>query len=335
VSFELRRGTNVSHWLSQSERRGAERRAWFSRADVERIASTGLDHVRIPLDEEQLWDEQGAREQEAFELLEEALEWCEAAALRVVVDLHVLRSHDVNKPRRPLFLDPAEQERLCFIWRDLSAALRHRSVEQLAYELLNEPVAPTDEEWNALAARLLAEIRAREPERVVALGSNDAEDPTRLPALRIPQDSDLILAFHFYEPMLITHYRAPWNAMRGYEGPVAYPGELVSRETWDELPEPVRLTAHGRRVFDAQTIERLLEPALAVARAHDLSLWCGEFGAMPTVPARMREQWYRDLLAAFARHGIAWSNWDYKGEFGLFTPDGEATAILPLLTAAA
>jgi endoglucanase len=50
--FEIRRGTNISHWLSQSRARGAERRAWFTEDDVQRIAGWGFDHIRLPIDEE-------------------------------------------------------------------------------------------------------------------------------------------------------------------------------------------------------------------------------------------------------------------------------------------
>jgi hypothetical protein len=59
--FAVRRGTNVSHWLSQSRRRGEERRRFFTREDVAVVAKLGFDHLRIPVDEEQLFDEADAR----------------------------------------------------------------------------------------------------------------------------------------------------------------------------------------------------------------------------------------------------------------------------------
>ncbi|MGZ4400213.1 MAG: glycoside hydrolase family 5 protein [Gaiellaceae bacterium] len=331
MSFEIHRGTNVSHWLSQSDRRGEERRAWFTRGDVERIAASGFDHIRIPVDEEQLWDENDRQEPEAFGLLEQALGWVEQAGLRAVVDLHVVRAHHFNIPVRPLFTDPAAVHRFLELWRDLSAALGHWSVERLAYEILNEPVAPEDEDWNRVAGRAFSEMRRREPERVIALGSNSFEETRTFPALRVPDDERLILTFHFYDPMLITHYRAPWTPIGDYEGPVRYPGEIVSPEVWDALPEDVRLTARGVRVFEAGDIETLLAPVLAVRKETGLPLWCGEFGALPTLPGDVRERWYRDILAAFSRHGVAWTNWDYKGDFGLFTADGEPTAIHSIL----
>ena len=129
MSFELERGVNISHWLSQSDRRGEARKAWFVQADVEKLAASGFDNLRFPVDEVQLWDEQGEREAEAFELLEQGLDWCAQADLRAVVDLHIVRSHYFNAASEPpLFTDPAEQDRFCALWRDLSEALAPRSL---------------------------------------------------------------------------------------------------------------------------------------------------------------------------------------------------------------
>ena len=95
-AFGIRRGVNISHWLSQSGRRGADRREWFTEKDVELIASLGFDHIRLPVDEEQLWDQAGKKEPEAFALLHKAIGWARESKLRVVVDLHILRSHHFN-----------------------------------------------------------------------------------------------------------------------------------------------------------------------------------------------------------------------------------------------
>jgi endoglucanase len=334
MSFRLGHGTNISHWLSQSLRRGPKRRAYFGEADVERIAAFGFDHVRLPVDEEQLYDEQGEREPEAFELLENGLGWFTEAGLNVVVDLHIVRSHYFNSPIRPLFTEPAEQERFCRIWADLSEALGHWSVEQVAYELLNEPYAPNDDDWNSLAARALAVVREREPERTVVIGSNRHSDPRTFPGLLVPDDEHLILTFHFYDPIIFTHYRAYWNAVRIYEGPIDYPGELVSQAEFDAFGDEVRNAARGVRRFETDDIERLLAPVLALGEKTGLPLWCGEFGSLGTTPVAARERWYHDVLEAFSRHQIPWTNWDYKGDFGIFDGDGRETDVARFLRAA-
>jgi len=333
MGFELQHGVNISHWLSQSERRGAERRDYFTQADVKRIAAVGFDHIRIPVDEVQLWDEQARREPKGFELLEQGLDWCEQADLRVVVDLHIVRSHYFNAAGEPpLFADSAEQEKFCALWSDLSEALAQRSLDWVAYELLNEPVARDPDDWNRLAARALAEVRAHEPERVVAIDCNGAADPRAFSELRVPDDEHIILSFHFYDPLLFTHYRAPWAAMRVYEGPIDYPGELVSQEEWDAFPPELRFACRNERAFAEPDFERVLAPALALAKETGLRLWCGEFGALGTTSEPVRERWYRDVLSAFVRHEIPWTVWDYKGDFGIFDAEGRPTLVKRVLS---
>ncbi len=148
--FTIHKGTNISHWLSQSERRGEERRAWFGKEDVAFLAKTGFDHLRLPVDEEQLWSPEGKMEEEAFGLLNAALDWCAEYDLRAVVDLHILRSHHFNEAVKPLWTDPKAQERLVQCWRDLSSRLKDRPVGKVAYELMNEAVA--DDHGRAQAA---------------------------------------------------------------------------------------------------------------------------------------------------------------------------------------
>ena len=56
-----------------------------------------------------------------------------------------------------------------------------------------------------------------------------------------------------------------------------------------------------------------------------LPLYCGEFGAISHAPDAIRAAWLKDFLAVMARHGIAWANWDFRGDFGLFTADNRKT----------
>ena len=230
-AFEIRRGTNISHWLSQSTRRGEARREWFTEKDVERIASLGFDHIRLPIDEEQMWDEAGHKEAEAFELLHNAIGWAQKNRLRVVVDLHILRSHHFNADEKPLWTQPQAQEKFFQLWRELSAELKKYPISVVAYELMNEPVADDPEDWNRVAMTAYSAIRGREPERMIVVGSNWFNQHQTFLKLRVPEDDDTILTFHYYLPMFVTHYTASWWAVGGaYRGPIHYPGAPIAEE---------------------------------------------------------------------------------------------------------
>ena len=324
-TFTIYRGTNISHWLSQSTRRGEERLQWFTEKDVELIAALGFDHIRLPVDEEQLWDEAGQKEPEAFQLLHHAINWCQKRNLRVVVDLHILRSHHFSAKEKPLWTDPKAQEKFFALWRDLSAELKKYPVSLVAYELMNEPVADNAEDWNKLVEVLVRHIRQDEPHRKIVIGSNKWQSTGTFDQLRIPAgDRDIILSFHFYTPMLVTHYKAGWTEVGKYKGPVTYPGQLVASEEVAKLdPEVARIVKGNNGVYNREKLESLLAKPLELAKKLDLPLYCGEWGALPTKPREVRMQWYRDMRTNLQKHGIAWANWDYKGGFGIVGRSGQ------------
>lgn len=322
--FIIHRGTNISHWLSQSNDRGEARRKRFTRADVELLAGLGLDHLRLPVDEEQLWDEAGKPHEEAWDLLQEALDWMLAAGLNAVIDLHILRSHHFNEGPKPLFTEEAAAQGFADCWRKISERLRDRPRNRVAYELLNEAVADDPADWNRVLHLAYRTVRALEKDRCLVLGSNRWNSVFQYETLDVPaNDRNLILTFHYYHPMPITHYTASWTwQLKDYAGPVQYPGLPIPQEVFNTLPSDQQRrvapmnTLGGRDVMEAD----LMWP-LAVAARTGLPLYCGEFGVYQATPEPVRRAWYRDYRAVLEKHHIAWANWDFRGGFALFTPD--------------
>ena len=89
--------------MSQSNVRGENRAVFFTEADVKFLSEVGFDHLRLPVDEEQMFAPDGSKEKEAFSLLHNALSWCQKYRLKAIVDLHILRSHHFNA-KENLFL---------------------------------------------------------------------------------------------------------------------------------------------------------------------------------------------------------------------------------------
>jgi endoglucanase len=323
--FRIQQGTNISHWLSQSSRRGAEREAFFDEEDVTYLAGLGFDHLRIPVDEEQMFDEAGNKNEEAFTLLHNALGWCRKYGLRAIVDLHILRSHHFNEEEKPLWTDPAAQEKFIQLWQVFSDELSRYPNGMLAYELMNEPVADEADDWNQLVAKAVAAIREKEAERTLVIGSNRWQSADTFDELVIPgNDENILLSFHFYEPFLLTHYRASWTNIAAYDGPVHYPGWLVKPEEYDTLSENLRQIAKGRiKYYNRDTLEKMMRKPIAMAKQTGLPLYCGEWGVIENAPREARLRWYGDMTEIFERNDIAYANWDYKSDnFGLIGYDG-------------
>ena len=141
-NFRIKRGTNISHWLSQSEQRGEARRLHIQEDDFARLEELGFDFVRIPIDEVQFWDEQGNKLEEAWDLLTNALDLARKHNLRAIVDLHIIRSHYFNavnegdKAANTLFTSEEAQQGLINLWYQLSDALKDYSTDWVAYEFI-------------------------------------------------------------------------------------------------------------------------------------------------------------------------------------------------------
>ncbi len=328
AGFAIHRGTNLSHWLSQ-DFGWTPRAEWITENDIRYIASVGFDHVRLPVDEIALWKEDGSPDETAFALLESALGWIKAAKLRVIVDLHSVRAHHFNASNEgghnTLWTDPKAQEHFLDLWRQLSARLRKYPNDFLAYEIMNEPTADDPEDWNKLVTRSMEFIRSVEPGRVIVLGANMWQIPQMLPKLKVPAgDKNIILSMHTYAPLLLTHHKAGWvdPVIRDYPGPVAYPGPIVDTATYAKLvaaypKDKYNFLASSTDNWSPDRLRQEYEPAIARAKELGLQLYCGEFGCLPTVPRAARLAYYRDIVGVFEAAGMAWANWEYKGDFGI------------------
>lgn len=328
AGFVIRRGTNLSHWLSQ-DFGWQPRSQWITEKDFKFIAEAGFDHVRLPIDEKEMWHEDGSQNRAAFDLMLQAIGWARAQNLRVIVDLHTVRTHHFNAANEgghnTLFTDPKAQEAFFDLWRQLSARLRDQPVSALAYEIMNEPVADDHEQWNQLVAGAHAVIRKLEPDRVLIIGSNRWQIPPTLPFLKVPAgDPNIILSTHTYSPFLFTHYTANWVPTKAYTGRVRYPGPVVTEEEFKTLQklnkkgEMTDLIGSARDDWGPTRIAQEFEPAIRRARELGLQLYCGEFGCLPTVPRADRLAYYRDIVAVMEANGMAWANWEYKGDFGVY-----------------
>ena len=314
-SFEIKNGLNISHWLSQSGQRGENRKAYFNRSDVEYIASLGYDHIRIPIDEEQMFTEEGQKEPEAFGLLHNALAWCEEFNLRVVVDLHILRSHHFNEGEKPLFTDVKAQEQFYECWRKISGELKKYSVNKVAYEPMNEPVADDPETWNVIVNRCVEVIRELEPERTIIMGSNRWQSFNTVKDLRVPEnDPNIIISFHYYDPFLLTHYQASWTHTKDLAVPVHYPGQQIADADLDSAKNHA---IAGKKIYNIDVMEGDFMQVIKVANKYNLKIYCGEYGCIDKAPHDDKIRWYKDMYTLFERHGIARANWDYKGGFAI------------------
>lgn len=330
-------GINIGSWLCHREMSLPERKAWLTLEDVHRIRDYGFDHVRVAIKEKWFWDETDQAIPEAFDILLNGLAWMLDAGLDIIFNVHILRSHFFNDPDPPaLFDNPKAQDRFVEIWLELAKRLGHFPNDRFAYELLNEPVATDPESWNQMAARLYKALRELEPERTIVIGSNRQQSPHTFKDLSVPpNDPNLMLDFHFYEPNLVTHYKCPWLPNGKLPLKVKYPGRPLSIppflytaivKVMPGLSPTERLIAlDENRHYDRAEMNHVLVEPLKLAEKHDIPLRCGEFGVIKFLSPEIGERWLRDTFSLFQENNIGWSYWCYeKGDdfFGILDADG-------------
>jgi len=325
--FAIRKGINISAWLSQSgNTTPAEKKAYFTEKEVKELAALGFDHIRLPVDEKQLFNLDGTKKIETFKLVHQVMKWCKAANMRVIFDCHDLyASRELKAKPGQLSLWESEKAQLDFIqlWKNFSVELKQYPNEWLAYEILNEPVAPDAEQWNSLSNRVISELRKLEPQRVIFLGSNKFNSVTTFPLLKIPKnDPNIVLTFHFYHPGILTHYnQASFEGGAGGGGvKLNYPGKLIPDGEFNRLSveDKEKLSIQQGTFNKQKLLEKMLNP-LEIAKRTGLRVHCGEFGANFKYPdQKLLVDWITDLTNIFKEKQIPYTVWGYRKQFGVF-----------------
>lgn len=333
MDFHLQRGINLWAWAKGPRpfQYGYDPAVWVSRDDVRKCVDIGADHVRLPIHETIMWDDSGEPVETIWAVVRDLVDSCLDDGLRCIVDLHTLRTHHFNNPDgRQLFTNPGEPARFAGLWRDLSAKLKEYPVGQVAYELMNEAVAEHDEDWNRAYRPAYEALRELEPGRTIVLGSNRWNQAVTFNGLDIPEgDPNLILTFHYYNPMHITHYRAPFVAQcAAYDGPIQYPGQPISDGELAKLDSETRaLVAYHNRFGDASVMQADLVQVLTAREKTGYPVFCGEFGVIENTPRDIARRWAFDFREVLDSHGIPWTVWCYHGRFGIFDENGRLRGV--------
>lgn len=322
MSSFLQAGVNLGGWLSQYAAYDHEHfRTFITEADLEQIASWGMDHVRLPVDYPVLEAAPSGLNEAGLAYVDQCLTWCRHYGLNVVLDLHKAPGFSFDAlAEAALFGSASLQDRFVALWEALTRRYRDQG-DWLTFELLNEVVLPDSAPWNALARRTIAAIRALDPTRRIIVGSNLYNSPACLAELDLPDDPYLLNTFHFYDPLFFTHQHAPWvPLMMAYNQTVEYPGEcpglaefLVAHAD-DAHVGAFKFQPHLNR----QVLEEALQPAVEFMARTGKPLYCGEYGVIDRAPMESSLRWHRDFVALLREHGIGRAVWSYKQmDFGL------------------
>lgn len=158
---------------------------YVTREDIDFIASTGANTIRLPFNYKLFTDEDYmglTADQDGFARVDSVVGWCRANGLYLILDMHDCPGGQTGDNIDDgygypwLFESGASQDLFCDIWRKIAGRYKDEPVI-LGYELMNEPIAhyfDNKDELNAklepLYKRAVKAIREVDANHVILLG---------------------------------------------------------------------------------------------------------------------------------------------------------------------
>jgi endoglucanase len=265
--------------------------AFFADEDARYLSSLGLNHVRVPINYLHFEDDDRPFElkQSGFRLVDRVVDICDRAGIYAILDLHALPGaqnqhwHSNNPSHWAHFWTHRHfQDRVVNIWEKL--ADRYRANPAVAgYNIMNEPGDASGEKIKPFYDRVVAAVRAIDPDHIIFLDGN--------------RYATEFTAFEGHELYPNTVYAAHDYKTPGFVWGGPYPG--VTRGVYVDR-------AHVEKTFLERT---------AFMRQTGTPIWIGEFGPVYTNDPDVDDHKFRllaDQLDIYNAHGASWSIWAYK-----------------------
>ena len=324
----FRRGINFGGWLSQCGNafRKEHHDTFITEEDAARVASWGIDHIRLPIDYYLVETREGEEITEGYTYIDNCIEWCKKYGLNMILDVHKTAgfAFDEIETAGDLFNSEELQKRFINLW--IKLAKRYAKYEDfVVFELLNEVVLyDVAEQWNALIRKTVTAIRTIAPTVKIIVGGVCYNSVGTVSLLDKPYDENIVFTFHCYEPLLFTHQKAYWIAEMPPSHTADYPDKISVYQEGLKFLAKEHCTVIGKAELDGAKqvspdfFEILFSDAVKFAEDYDVPLYCGEYGVIDKAPVEGTLNWYRDINATFEKYNIGRSAWTYKAmDFGL------------------
>ncbi len=259
------------------------------------IAELGFKHVRIPIrwepDERSAATSPYSINPTFLNRIQQVVDSALNNGLYAIINMH---HHEA------LFENPdGQKERFMAQWKQISEYYTAYP-DQLIFELLNEPHGNLSaDKWNNFLAEAITTIRQDNPDRIILIGTAEYGGLGGLSKLQIPDDENIILTAHYYNPFHFTHQGAEWA-----DGSDVWLGtEWTDTET------------------ERKVVQNDFAPLKAYELEHNIPIHIGEFGAYSKADIVSREKWTTYIARYLETLNWSWAYWEFSAGFGIYDKD--------------
>ena len=316
----LDKGYNIGLWLE------AQRFSDFTYDEkfVNMLADAGFKSLRLPIDLDLYVIQNNGvfglvLHPDLFLILDSFANWTKKYGLSLTIDYHQYDgSFDPD--------DPDNIAEMGEIWSQVAAHFANDTRKDLFYELLNEPVMSAgaidpavlpQAQWTAIAEYFIDRIRAHDTRHTVIFGDTGWYSISDLVNRAPLSYTNVIYAFHFYDPYVFTTQGGAWAGM-GETHAIPYP---YSEGRWSECSHDFGFTLENpdwqfdclddyAHTGNKSWIRNRIVEAKRWAVKHNVPVICNEFGVYEgSVQPEDEIRYYTDLIDVFTELEIPWQHW--------------------------
>ncbi len=261
------------------------------------IAELGFNHVRIPI----RWEPKARSSSTSpytinATFLNHIKQVVDSALNNGLIAIMNMHHHEA------LFDNPDGQKaRFLAQWKQISEFFKDYP-DDLLFEILNEPHGNISaDKWNFFATDALNKIREDNPTRVVLIGTAEYGGLGGLSKLELPNDDNIILTVHYYNPFHFTHQGAEWS-----EGADAWLGTK-----WNDTET------------ERQVVQNEFAPLKAFEQQQNVPIHIGEFGSYSKADETSRKKWTTYIARYLESLNWSWAYWEFSAGFGIYNPGDE------------
>ena len=271
--------------------------------DLKIVKAAGFNSVRIPVRWENDADINGHIDAERLAGVHEDIALAISLGMPVIINCHHhvgLNAAAMNYEKDPQAFDD-ELKRFVVMWTDIAAGLNDFPDSMLVLEIMNEPHdIKKSSTVNAIMTAAYSAIRSVTLTKTIMFEANGYSKFSAIKQLDLPQDGNIIVSGHYYDPYEFTHQGTA----------TMYPcGASISSSDLSKIGKDFKQYADSAKAYFPD-----------VDGKHSVPMNMGEFGAIgrsgskcaseaPSEP--LRAQWTDYVIKAAETYGISWHYWAF------------------------